>query len=195
MKDSNYDELALQLQSNSCTIHPSVLHGLVSGLVCSGLVVDGGWQGLIGEEMGEDAHLPGILDSLQVSISEAMQDEELRFEPVLPDGDAIIKARLMAMTGWTQAFLQGFNWAKEELKLKLEKSVEDYIAEIWEIASLNIEDGEEEYDNQSEADYFEVVEFLKVCVLSIYTENVLKRFKEENEKKAKAAEQPSPTIH
>lgn len=191
MENSLYDELALQLQTSGCKIHPSVVHGLVSGLVCSGLVVDGGWQGLLGHDLGEDAHLPVILDSLQVSISEAMQDEDLKFEPVLPDGDAIIKARLFAMVGWSQAFLQGFNWAKEELSLILEKSVEDYVGEIWDIASLNIEDGEEDYDSQSEADYFEVIEFLKVCVLSIYTENVLKRI---HDKKVKATEE-KPTIH
>jgi len=141
----------------------SLLHGAVCGLLC----------GAPAQPL--QAYRRALTDLLEAAAE--MDDAELErfielaaddlaapdigFVPLLPDDDQPLADRVDGVAQWSDGFLTGF----EEASGELEGDAVDALEDIARIADVG---GELEDDDDSEFDFFSVVEHLKVAVLLIH---------------------------
>lgn len=168
----DYDQLNDALQSASCELDPAEFHGQLCGLLCTCDRLElSDWLIVSLPEsdpatMSPAAHelFQAVLDHSQT----AMGSEDFGFQLLLPDDTAGLAARLEALANWCQGFLFGISHAGvadiEALPGELPEIVEDF---------LNIsraEDFQLENEEEDEAAYMELVEYVRVGVQLFHEE-------------------------
>ena len=186
----DFDELADLLLEQGLQNSPSELHGCLSGLLAAGASHQ--------PEAGLDA-LAQALDlvphgelaeqamRLYTVTSAAMLDEEFHFYPLLPDDDTDIAERTEAMAQWCRGFLAGFAHATARANrgdAPLAGDSSEILKDMAAIATAGVD--EEAEEEESEASYAELVEYLRFGTLNIFMDNA---------PRAQDDDVPKPPLH
>lgn len=169
---------------NQSTVFDALNHGLeAAGAVQSPADVHGTLTGLL--SVDNDADVTGALDdeatdALRQALSalremtlEGLFDPDLGFTPLLPDDDTPLEARVQALGHWCAGFLYGLTSGQGESG---EPDLAGFSAEAREVVNdlsqmsrvgLTDEDSDTE---SAEADYAELVEYVRVGVQLIFME-------------------------
>ena len=148
--------------------HPAELHGLVTGVVCV-LQPPGqdGWQALLagldvaGPAEGSDDPAWRLLVDEGQDLAEALDEDNLDFEPLLPDDEQPLPERVQALAAWCSGLLLGFALAGGQ-----ERSDEqELIADLQELSALDWE--VQDSDEASENDYADLLEFVRLVPVSL----------------------------
>lgn len=170
----DYLTFASEMQSAGLAVNPAELHGLLTGMLSGGLNLnDKSWQPLIfdytNEGMGwPDKALLLAQQTLDATIQE-MTDTNMELSLLLPDEEASASLFDMAdgVADWVNHYISGLGLVATELK-KASSETKEALADLEEIAKLGID---EEDDQQEQATLLEqVIEHVKVCVLTIHAE-------------------------
>lgn len=164
--DSPYNTLQAQLASAGSTTSAAEAHGALSGLSC-GLTgasqVARDWAAAIeinGDLSTDLANWPNV-------IATTLGDDGLRYHPLLPADDAPLHERLIALAEWSNGVLYGYGLANNELTLSAES--QEFLRDLTEISRIDVDDLGED-DNEGEAEYFELTEYLKVGMILLYND-------------------------
>ncbi|GAB2636553.1 YecA/YgfB family protein [Vibrio panuliri] len=185
----DYLTFASEMQSAGLAVNPSELHGLLTGMLSGGLsLTDKSWQPLIfdytNEGMGwPDKALTLAQQTLDATIKE-VTGSDMELSLLLPDEEASATLFDMAdgVADWVNHFISGLGLVGTDLK-KASKQAKEALNDLEEIAKLGID---EEDDMQEQALLLEqVIEHVKVCVLTIHAEFGQKPTQQES----------APTIH
>ncbi|WP_194437464.1 YecA family protein [Vibrio fluminensis] len=185
----DYLTFATELQSAGLAVNPSELHGLLTGMLSGGLSLsDKSWQPLIfdytSEGMGwPDKVLKFAQQTLDVTTKE-ITGTDMELGLLLPDEEASATLFDLAdgVADWVNHFISGLGLVAADLK-KASTQAKEALSDLEEIAKLGID---EEDDMQEQAVLLEqVIEHIKVCVLTIHAEFGQKP----------APQEPAPTIH
>ncbi|MBT4522385.1 MAG: UPF0149 family protein [Halieaceae bacterium] len=167
-----FDELANHLLEQGLQSSPSEIHGCITGLLASGAAVEG------------ELALAALADALDLVVHGELAEEIMRlyavtdtalladdfhFYPLLPDDDMALYDRSVALAGWCQCFLVGFaqgTAGSNESNMTGDSS--EVLKDILAFAELEEEQAE---DEDAEAGYAEIVEYLRVAVLNVYMDN------------------------
>ena len=172
----DFDEFADHLLDQGVLASPSQLHGCLSGLLGAGASaqpeygLDALFQALDLELHGELADRVMQLYSVTEA---ALQDDEYTFLPLLPDDDEEIAVRTAALASWCDGFLAGFAYAtavQEKNGEALSQEAGEVLRDIAAMAQAEPPDDESEDD--AEESYVELVEYLRVAVLNIFTDSL-----------------------
>lgn len=165
---SAYTSFADLLATNGQPVSPAELQGLLLGRCCAGAGFSGdGWL----EEAGDlfEGTVPSSLHAALLGLQEMVKTELLAESTValtllLPSDDDPLAERTIAMGQWAQGFLSGFgaNIGTTKLSDDVRETIEDLIA----IAKI---EPEEEDDEEGEAAYMEVNEYLRAVPLFLFT--------------------------
>ena len=153
-------------------VDPSDLHGSLTGYLCAGGKADArGWLAAL-QVQTDDAETAAAMSSapLQQLFRECsawLDDPDLRFEPLLPDGDAPVEARADALVEWCRGFLGGIGLAGATDRVALSPDCAEILNDFGTIAASNFEYSDSEEDESALA---EVIEFIRVGVLLLHTE-------------------------
>ncbi|MFJ3051574.1 MULTISPECIES: UPF0149 family protein [Pseudomonas nitroreducens/multiresinivorans group] len=165
---SAYTAFAALLAEAALPISPAELHGHLLGRVCAGSGFDQAeWLqaagDLLGGEPGErlGAALGGLLGMVQQDFSQG----EMAVVLMLPNDDAPLGERAVALGQWCQGFLAGFGLALRAPSLSDE--ADEVLQDIAAIAQVG---GQLEESEDGEADYMEVQEYLRVAPLLLFSE-------------------------
>ena len=170
----DYLTFASEMQSAGLAVNPAELHGLLTGMLSGGLNLnDKSWQPLIfdytNEGMGwPDKALMLAQQTWDATIQE-MTDTNMELSLLLPDEEASASLFDMAdgVADWVNHYISGLGLVATELK-KASSETKEALADLEEIAKLGID---EEDDQQEQATLLEqVIEHVKVCVLTIHAE-------------------------
>ncbi|GAK85222.1 putative conserved exported protein precursor [Vibrio ponticus] len=170
----DYLTFASEMQSAGLAVNPSELHGLLTGMLSGGLsLTDKSWQPLIfdytNEGMGwPDKALTLAQQTLDATIKE-MTGTDMELSLLLPDEEASASLFDIAdgVADWVNHFISGLGLVAADLK-KASSQAKEALSDLEEIAKLGID---EEDDMQEQAVLLEqVVEHIKVCVLTIHAE-------------------------
>lgn len=145
-------------------------HGLLCGLLCTDAGLPAAaWRTVLLTELGDvaavDAEGSGLLDELYAATRAGFADEELGFEPLLPDDDAPLAQRAEALGQWCQGYVYGLARAGERLDT-LGAEADEVLADLREFALAEYE--AEDVDEEGEAAWVELVEYLRIGVLLLY---------------------------
>jgi len=110
-----------------------------------------------------------VLVQLQGEIADSLQDTELGFQPLLPDDEVPVADRTLALGQWCGGFLAGFGLAGRFQEADLSEDLRELLTDLGKIASLD-EDIPDDEDN--ETDLVEIVEYVRMSALLIFTECV-----------------------
>ena len=169
IQNSPYYAFATLLSSSDHPISPAELHGLLLGRSCAGSGFDPDeWltdaADLLGGELQDN--IRNALIGLQEMVKGELTSDDMTVVLLLPGDDAPLGERAIALGEWCQGFLAGFGLIARDSALSAEAM--EVLQDLAAIAQ--VQDALEESED-GESDYMEVMEYLRVAPLLLFTES------------------------
>lgn len=168
MHDSPYAAFTALLTSNGQPASPAELHGLLVGRSCAGAGFDPEpWLADAAELLGSEPqdNVRQALLGLQEMVKSELTGEDIALVLLLPSDAAPLAERATALGQWCQGFLGGFGLAAGAAALSAEAM--EVLQDLAAIAQVQSALDESE---DGESDYMEVMEYLRVAPLLLFTE-------------------------
>ncbi len=165
----DFDELADHLVEQGLETSPAELHGALSGLLAAGSSAEPeAGLALLQQVLDLSLHgeLAGQLLQLHQVSAAAMEDEAFQFYPLLPDDDNEIAVRTAALGRWCSGFLGGFGHLNQR---QPDTDSAEILKDFAAIAEAAVDDDADE--EESEAAYSEIVEYVRFGCLNIYLDS------------------------
>ena len=166
--NSPYQAFATLLTSSGHNVSPAELHGVLLGRSCAGAGFDNeGWLIDAAELLEGDIqdNVRNALIGLQEMVKGELTGDDVTVVLLLPTDDAPLTERAAALGQWCQGFLHGFGVNAGGLELSTDaKEVLQDLAAI-----SQVQDALEESED-GETDYMEVMEYLRVAPLLLFSE-------------------------
>lgn len=162
-----FADLNQLLDKTANKMNPAQAQGFICGLLLRQSEHTSGWEHLI---TGEDQAAPiaDALRSFMKATAKQLSDFTFDFQLILPEDETDLSFRAESLTLWCQGFLSGMKTAEVPLTGHTSSDVTEAIQDIVEIAKMRYE---EVVDNEEdEAAYTELVEFVRMAVILIYQE-------------------------
>jgi uncharacterized protein YgfB (UPF0149 family) len=167
--NSPYTAFAALLNSSGHTVSPAELHGLLLGRSCAGAGFEPEPWLLDAADLlsapAED-NVRQALIGLQEMVKNELSGGDIAVVLLLPNDDAPLAERTAALGQWCQGFLAGFGLIARDSALSAEAM--EVLQDLSAIAQ--IQDALDESD-EGESDYMEVMEYLRVAPLLLFSEN------------------------
>ena len=181
--NSPYQAFATLLTASGHSVSPAELHGHLLGRSCAGAGFDAeGWLVEASELLAGEPqdNVRNALIGLQEMVKGELTSDDMTVVLLLPTDDAPLPERAAALGQWCQGFLSGFGLNYRDNALSTEgKEVLQDLAAI-----AQVQDALEESED-GESDYMEVMEYLRVAPLLLFTET----------KKTADAAPAKPSLH
>ncbi|MET1079279.1 MAG: YecA family protein [Pseudomonas sp.] len=182
IQNSPYSAFALLLANAGQPVSPAELHGLLLGRSCAGAGFEiDSWLVDAAELLGGAPvdNVRQALIGLQAMVKDELSGTDMAVVLLLPGDEAPLVERAQALGQWCQGFLGGFGLTARATALSGEAvEVLQDLAAIAQVQSA-LEESED-----AEGDYMEVMEYLRVAPLLLFTECA---------KRAVVA--PTPSLH
>lgn len=183
----NHEKLNSILGEHDFSATASEIHGLLTGLIAGGMFKESDdYLHHIAELFNNGLSVKGSLkkatEQLVSDIFSHFESDDMSFEIMLMDDDETLSDQATELLNWVQYFLVGFGFNKRDLKTasnELREIIEDF-------TNITRMDTELEDDNESQADFYEIVEFIRISAVLCH---------QEFGKAANVAEQDTKTLH
>lgn len=158
------------LQQAGSVQTPGETHGTLTGMLC----IDNEQPAAAAVDDVEAENLTTALDALREITLEGLFDPDLSFKPLLPDDDtSSLDRRVNALARWCSGFLFGLSYLGRFEPDRLSDEVREIVTDLTELSKAELT-AEEDADS-GEADYAELVEYVRVGVQMIFLELQPKR--------------------
>jgi yecA family protein len=170
-KKVSYAELNKTITELDGQISASETHGLLSGIFClSPTIQESVWHTILIENLDCNEPLKRqwkIFDKVAAQIIDDFSKKIVIFSLMLPDDESSMDLRTEALGGWCRGYLSGLalvGIGEEDLKNAV---VSELVQDISQISQISSETADAEED---EANYMELVEYLRIAVQNIQLE-------------------------
>ncbi|MEG1041557.1 MAG: YecA family protein [Pseudomonas sp.] len=166
--NSPYTAFATLLSSSGHPVSPAELHGLLLGRSCAGAGFDAeAWLADAAHLLENDPadNVRNALIGLQEMVKGELTGDDITVVLLLPGDEAALTDRAVALGEWCKGFLYGFGLNAGGLTLSAE--AKEVLQDLDAISQ--VQDALEESED-GESDYMEVMEYLRVAPLLLYTE-------------------------
>lgn len=180
MDSLNFDDFCDLLIPLGALNSPAELHGLLCGKLCGGasLTVDQwltvAWDLLdVAEQPDANAHDHVV--SLYAITQAQLTSGDYDLQPFLPDDDAELEQRTQALSQWCHGFLAGFGSAGIDPNAEFSADQADALRDMAAIVQVTIDgDSDEEGrgEDEQEADFMELIEYVRVIAMNFYEDNL-----------------------
>jgi uncharacterized protein YgfB (UPF0149 family) len=169
-----FEDLADLLMPLGCLNGPAELHGLLCGKLCGGLQPDEStwleqaWEFLdVTASPGMEA-TEAMIDLLRITIAQ-FHSENYDVQLLVPGDDVDLDQRVQALSQWCHGFLTGFGTSGIDADAEFSPSSAESVRDLAAIVQASIDDS---YDDEEEAeqDYFNVGEYVRMAVLTLYAD-------------------------
>lgn len=163
-----YEPLNQSLKHVGSLMDAAETHGILCGLLCvSESFSENIW---ITHVLGETSVQDGLASQCQQQLHlvknytiEQLESANYEFMPLLPDDDISLVERTQALGGWCEGFLFGFSLTKNTLD-DLSDNTKEFIDDMISVSHI----APTETSENNEENYMQVVEYIKVGVISCY---------------------------
>ncbi|MFL0811414.1 MAG: UPF0149 family protein [Agarilytica sp.] len=164
-----------ELLLNLGAVHsPSELQGMLCGRISGGSPPEKDQWLALAQEFLDIDHLE--LDQeqaeaffgLYTDTRSLMDDVNFSFSPLLPDDHASIARRTQELGTWCQGFMHGLGVSGLSGDAQLSPDSADALRDLAQISQVDLD--EEDAVEENESYWLELVEYVKVAALTIYTE-------------------------
>lgn len=167
----DYNQAFNELTSASLSVTPAELQGLIVGMLSGGIQTDNdNWKTILfdytNDGMGWPVNASKIAELVYAFSFKQLSDTNMELSMLLPSDDDLLHYA-DAVSEWVNHFISGLGLAGSSLT-KLSAETKEALADLEEISKLGID---EDDDLSEQAILLEqVIEHVKVCVLTIHTE-------------------------
>ncbi len=166
--NSPYTAFAALLASTGKPVSPAELHGMLVGRSCAGAGFEAEtWISdateLLGGEPSDSVRQ--ALIGLQEMVKGELAGSEVALVLLLPGDDAPLAERAQALGQWCQGFLDGFGLVLGDSALS-----GDAMEVLQDLSSIAQVQSALDESEDGESDYMEVMEYLRVAPLLLFTE-------------------------
>ncbi|MPQ65444.1 MULTISPECIES: YecA/YgfB family protein [Pseudomonas] len=168
IQNSPYNAFATLLSTSGHPVSPAELHGLLLGRSCAGAGFEADSWLVDAAELLEGEpqdNVRNALIGLQEMVKGELTSDDMTVVLLLPTDDAPLTERAIALGQWCQGFLAGFGLTYRANALSAEAT--EVLQDLAAIAQ--VQEALEESDD-GESDYMEVMEYLRVAPLLLFTE-------------------------
>lgn len=179
----DFDDIANQLLAEGAERSPAYVHGGICGIFAgAGPVV--AEDCLAATAQALDLGLHGELAETCLRLADvtrrSLEDDEFDFQPLLPDDDAEMAARVGALADWCRGFLAAYALVVADTDGGgLGEETSEILKDMAAIADAGPGPGaDEEYAEDAEDDenhFFEIVEYLRFATLNLFMNQLLER--------------------
>ncbi|PHM74353.1 YecA family protein [Xenorhabdus kozodoii] len=186
----NYQSFDEILHQQSVALTAAEMHGLISGLLCSGNHnnQDSRWLALVHDLANDGLAFSQVLvqplRALYETTFELLDDSHFTFHLLLPDEEAGVFECADALAGWVNHFLLGLGVANPKLTEKPE--LKEIITDLRNIGMLGYDESEDQEELSQALE--EVLEYVRVAVQLCYIALM-------TPKTAGSAKNEKPTLH
>lgn len=182
-----HQELMQVLNEHDFTATASEIHGLLTGLVAGGMSRGSNeFLDHMEELFNNGLTIKGSLKTATTKLVDEtftqLESDEFGFEPILLEEDESLTDQATELVNWVQHFLVGFGLCKRDLKTA-SNDVREIIEDMTSITRM---EADMEDTNENQADFYEVIEFVRVSAILCY---------QEFGKKVVASQPASKTLH
>lgn len=179
MQAPSYHQLATLLSAYGDAMSVSECHGVLCGMVSCNPALDGSdWAGRAlsgdldgtleeGAEPEVDAADRATLKALVDDTKLQLNDEELGFQPLLPDEDELLEDRIAALGDWCEGYLYGLGLGGLKDFTAFSPEAQEFCADLVEISHISFDEGDE---GGNEEAFFEIVEYVRMGALMVHEE-------------------------
>ncbi len=162
----DFDQCCNQFMEFGYEVSPSEIHGLLSGVVTTGLKIrPDSVVNLVVKHVDADS----CSERNRHTVLEMFNSDSC-YTLFLPDDELDLSQRVRCLAAWCQGFLVGFGTASGQRGIaNFSPETEEALKDIVGIANLADDFGTED-DESNENAYAELVEYLKVAVLLMSSE-------------------------
>jgi len=183
IQNSPYQAFVTLLTASGHSVSPAELHGHLLGRSCAGAGFDAdGWLVEAAELLAGEPqdNVRNALIGLQEMGQGELNRDDMTVVLLLPTDDTPLTERAAALGQWCQGFLSGFGLTRRAYALS-----DEAIEVLRDLAAVaQVQDALEESED-GESDYMEVMEYLRVAPLLLFTET----------KKPEAPAAAKPSLH
>jgi len=165
---SPYAAFAALLASSANPVSPAELHGLLLGRSCAGAGFDvDSWLVDAAELLGgaPQDNIRQALIGLQEMVKGELSGADITVVLLLPSDDAPLAERAVALGQWCQGFLGGFGLTARDNALSAEA-----MEVLQDLSAISQVQNALEESEDGENDYMEVMEYLRVAPLLLFSE-------------------------
>lgn len=166
----DFDELADLYQAHGSINPPSELHGLWCGkLAGCAQLNDAQVLSIAIEHIGvdnlEDKESEQLLLEIFQRLEKNLASTDMTFKPLLPDDEFALTDRVGALSHWVRGFLEGIALQVGPDLMEKGEEVREILQDLVDISQI---DAEVDDDEVAEAEFTEVVEHVRMSVLSLF---------------------------
>ena len=172
-----FDEFCDMLIPLGSLNSPAELHGFLCGKLCGGArlgsdeCLDQSWK-LLDVVETPDATANDLVLNLYEATLSALDSSDYSLQLLLPDDETEIAVRVQALGQWVQGFLVGFGAAGIDPDKTFSSDSAEALRDLAQIAQVSSADPDDVVeDDDQEADYVELSEYVRVVALTFYTEH------------------------
>jgi yecA family protein len=173
-----YDDINQAIENFNLPLTAAEIHGYLCGYICIGKEVhDISWlkdflgEGIVDKAI-QDQQLAKQANVLMLSLYHAYYEQlkglQFEFQLLLPDDEQPLRLRAETLGQWCQSFLTSLRMLDPKLKKSLSPDCQDALEHIQEIAKLDY--AALETNEEDEKAFFEVSEYVRMAVLTLYSE-------------------------
>lgn len=166
---NDFTELDRLLRRIGAPVDAAECHGALCGAVCApGDGIDA-WleHTLEGVDSARRGDAPAALRGIAEQVRRQLRGRDMAFAPMLPDDDEPLAARAASLGEWCEGFLFGIGTARITDFDRYSDTIQEALRDLVEIARVGVPaDGDED----DEAAYLELVEYLRVAVQLVHDE-------------------------
>ncbi|RDV29420.1 YecA family protein [Alteromonas aestuariivivens] len=182
-KQLDYDSVTNRLSQQGMVVDAAEVHGTLCGMLCGGMsLTERQWISALSDTCNQGETFPQsvaqILDSLFQQTCQQFVEAEFALQLMLPDDQAPINDRGVALINWVQGFMLGFGLHQQDL-MQCSEDVKEALEDFAEIARMEEPMSE---DEDSERALYEVVEYVKISALLCFNELGQSLLEDQNEK-------------
>lgn len=159
-----------QARALKLSASPSELHGALCGWLAGGGADGSGWLAqVLADDQAPRPDAGSALDRMHAVSRAQFEDRDFGFALLLPEDDAPLAERSEALFEWCRGFLGGFGLAAGKSPPLSEEGREA----LDDLARLAAATPEPDGDEEDEAAYAEIEEFVRVAALLLHGDCVL----------------------
>lgn len=160
-----FNALEQGLEQAGSVQRPGETHGTLTGMLC----IDNDQPPAAAVDDVEAENLATALNALREITLEGLFDPDLSFTPLLPDDDETsLDRRVAALARWCAGFLFGLSYSGSFSPDQLSAEVREVVTDLTELSKAELTADEDA--ESAEADYAELVEYVRVGVQMIFLE-------------------------
>ncbi|MBL4762220.1 MAG: UPF0149 family protein [Gammaproteobacteria bacterium] len=171
---NDYDELNTVMRAAGCSVEPAEAHGMLCGLLL-GDKDQAVWMMELFEDDIESGDLSQktcvrMLASLYEQTRQQLNDSGVELTLLLVDEDDDLADKTFSLSKWVQGYLYGVGLSGVDIEAIGSEDATELLQDFSAISQARFEEDDEVDEEESEAAYTEVFEYVRVATLLLQEE-------------------------